>query len=198
LYLHQHLTLYLATGASNPFAFGGDDLETGAEPEVEAAHDSDLDPAMSFFGTTIEAEDDALSLKSGAEEEDEGVKKSAQSQSQVHPPPPRPQAPPQSTQDLISTVSNQLEETSSELLGRIPATRSPSPVSMRDLHSPSPTPDSGLADLLDVSVDSGSSAHTQGMDVDLIGVVAGGVPLDNPFAVPTAVPNIQAAAPVAK
>nr|XP_016944287.1 protein stoned-B isoform X1 [Drosophila suzukii] len=185
-----------ATGASNPFAFGGDDLETGAEPEVEAAHDSDLDPAMSFFGTTIEAEDDALSLKSGAEEEDEGVKKSAQSQSQVHPPPPRPQAPPQSTQDLISTVSNQLEETSSELLGRIPATRSPSPVSMRDLHSPSPTPDSGLADLLDVSVESGSSAHTQGMDVDLIGVVAGGVPLDNPFAVPTAVPNIQAAAPL--
>ncbi|XP_016953857.1 protein stoned-B isoform X1 [Drosophila biarmipes] len=185
-----------ATGVSNPFAFGGDDLETGAEPEADAAHGNDLDPAMSFFGTTIEAEDDALSLKSGAEEEDEGVKKLPQSQAHVHPPPPRPQAPPQSTQDLISTVSNQLEETSSELLGRIPATRSPSPVSMRDLHSPSPTPDSGLADLLDVSVDSGSSAHTQGMDVDLIGVVAGGVPLDNPFAVPTAVPNIQAAAPL--
>ncbi|XP_043659028.1 protein stoned-B [Drosophila teissieri] len=190
-----------ATGASNPFAFGADDLELGAEPEAEAAHDNDLDPAMSFFGTTIEAEDDALSLKSGAEEEDEG-KKPPQSQPQLpsqshaHPPPPRPQAPPQSTQDLISTVSSQLDETSSELLGRIPATRSPSPVSMRDLHSPSPTPDSGLADLLDVSVDSGSSAHTQGMEADLIGGVAGGVPLDNPFAVPTAVPNIQAAAPL--
>ncbi|XP_039497206.1 protein stoned-B [Drosophila santomea] len=188
-----------ATGASNPFAFGADDLELGAEPEAEAAHDNDLDPAMSFFGTTIEAEDDALSLKSGAEEEDEGKKlpqAQPQLQSHTHPPPSRPQAPPQSTQDLISTVSSQLDETSSELLGRIPATRSPSPVSMRDLHSPSPTPDSGLADLLDVSVDSGSSAHTQGMEAHLIGGVAGGVPLDNPFAVPTAVPNIQAAAPL--
>uniref|UniRef100_A0A6P4DYM4 Protein stoned-B isoform X2 n=1 Tax=Drosophila rhopaloa TaxID=1041015 RepID=A0A6P4DYM4_DRORH len=186
-----------ATGASNPFAFGGDDLEAEAEPEAEAARDSDLDPAMSFFGTTIEAEDDALSLKSGAEEEDEGGKRPPQ-QPHAHPPPPRPQAPPQSTQDLISTVSSQLEETSSELLGRIPATRSPSPVSMRDLHSPSPTPDSGLADLLDVSVDSGSSAHIQGMEVDLMGGLGGGgvVPMDNPFAVPTAVPNIQAAAPL--
>ncbi|XP_017062321.1 protein stoned-B [Drosophila ficusphila] len=186
-----------ASAASNPFAFGGDDLEAEAEPEpepeAEAGHDNDLDPAMSFFGTTIEAEDDALSLKSAAEEEDEGGKKPPH----AHPPPPRPQAPPQSTQDLISTVSSQLEETSSELLGRIPATRSPSPVSMRDLHSPSPTPDSGLADLLDVSVDSGSSgAHTQGIEVDLIGGVAsaGSAPLENPF--PTAVPNIQAAAPL--
>ncbi|EDW51659.1 GM10054 [Drosophila sechellia] len=154
---------------------------------------------MSFFGTTIEAEDDALSLKSGAEEEDEGKKppqSQPQLQSHAHPPPPRPLVPPQSTQDLISTVSSQLDETSSELLGRIPATRSPSPVSMRDLHSPSPTPDSGLADLLDMSVDSGSSAHTQGMEADLISGVAGGVPLDNPFAVPTAMPNIQAAVPL--
>ncbi|KAI8034973.1 hypothetical protein M5D96_012196 [Drosophila gunungcola] len=188
-----------ATGASNPFAFGGDDLEAEPEPlesEAEAARDNDLDPAMSFFGTTIEAEDDALSLKSAAEEEDiEGGKRPPQQHAHAHPPPPRPQAPPQSTQDLISTVSSQLEETSSELLGRIPATRSPSPVSMRDLHSPSPTPDSGLADLLDVSVDSGSSGV-----VDLMGTGAGSgvgvVPMDNPFAVPTAVPNIQAAAPL--
>ncbi|XP_033169575.1 protein stoned-B [Drosophila mauritiana] len=188
-----------ATGASNPFSFGADDLELGAEPEAEATHDNELDPAMSFFGTTIEAEDDALSLKSGAEEEDEGKKppqSQPQLQSHAHPPPPRPLVPPQSTQDLISTVSSQLDETSSELLGRIPATRSPSPVSMRDLHSPSPTPDSGLADLLDMSVDSGSSAHTQGMEADLISGVAGGVPLDNPFAVPTAMPNIQAAVPL--
>ncbi|KAH8329918.1 hypothetical protein KR067_007645 [Drosophila pandora] len=194
-------------GASNPFAFGGDDLEPEAEVEPDAAPINDLDPAMSFFGTTIEAEDDALSLKSGAEEEDGEGKKSQQQQQpphphphpHPHPPPPRPQAPPQSTQDLISTVSSQLEETSSELLGRIPATRSPSPVSMRDLHSPSPTPDSGLADLLDVSVDSGSSAHIQ--EVDLISGVTGAAvpppnPLDNPFAVPTAVPSLQGATPM--
>lgn len=173
--------------------------------EPDAAPINDLDPAMSFFGTTIEAEDDALSLKSGAEEEDGEGKKSQQQpphphpHPHPHPPPPRPQAPPQSTQDLISTVSSQLEETSSELLGRIPATRSPSPVSMRDLHSPSPTPDSGLADLLDVSVDSGSSAHIH--EVDLISGVTGAAvpppnPLDNPFGVPTAVPSLQGATPM--
>lgn len=173
--------------ASNPFAFGGDELETEAEPVA------DIDAAMSFFGTTIEAEDDALSLKSAAEEDDEGKKAAA--------PPPRPQ-PPQSTQELIHTVSSQLDETSSELLGRIPATRSPSPVSMRDLHSPSPTPDSGLADLLDVDVsDSGSSAHNQAIEVDLMGGSNGAVPavpspLDNPFGVPTAVPSLQGMAPM--
>ncbi|KAH8306893.1 hypothetical protein KR018_012214 [Drosophila ironensis] len=177
-----------AGGASNPFAFGGDDLEPEAEHDPEAAPLNDLDPAMSFFGTTIEAEDDALSLKSGAEEEH------AQQPPHPHQPPPRPQAPPQSTQELINTVSSQLEETSSELLGRIPATRSPSPVSMRDLHSPSPTPDSGLADLLDVSVDSGSSGTTA---ADLMGGSAPvPTPLDNPFAVPTAVPTLQGAAPL--
>ncbi|XP_043072247.1 protein stoned-B isoform X2 [Drosophila grimshawi] len=171
--------------ASNPFAFGGDDLETEAEPAAAV----DIDAAMSFFGTTIEAEDDALSLKSAAEEDDEGKKAEA--------PPPRPQ-PPQSTQELINTVSSQLDETSSELLGRIPDTRSPSPVSMRDLHSPSPTPDSGLADLLDVDVsDSGSSANTQAIEVDLMsGSVVAASPLDNPFGVPTALPNLQGAAPL--
>lgn len=190
-------TAPVTTGASNPFAFGGDDLdpEPEAEPEAEAAPLNDLDPAMSFFGTTIEAEDDALSLKSAAEDSE------PHAHAQPHPPPPpRPQAPPQSTQDLISTVSSQLDETSSELLGRIPATRSPSPVSMRDLHSPSPTPDSGLADLLDVSVDSGSSGPGGQVEADLMGNGGNGAgmvtPLDNPFAVPTALPNIQAATPL--
>lgn len=179
--------------ASNPFAFGGDD---GGEPVETAEPVADIDAAMSFFGTTIEAEDDALSLKSAAEEDEDGKKGTAA-------PPPRPQ-PPQSTQDLISTVSSQLDETSSELLGRIPATRSPSPVSMRDLHSPSPTPDSGLADLLDVDIsDSGSSAHTQAIEADLMGgsmtaaAPMAPSPLDNPFGVPTAVPNLQGAAPIA-
>ncbi|XP_075156956.1 stoned B isoform X2 [Haematobia irritans] len=153
---------FAADSAVNPFAFGDD-----AEAEGEA-HVADIDPAMSFFGTTIEAEDDVLSIKSTAEEDDDTKKG----------PPPRP-VPPQ-TQELINTVSNQMDETSSELLGRIPATRSPSPVSMRDLHSPSPTPDSGLADLLDCS-DSGSSANAV---------------TDNPFGVPTGLPNIQGTSPV--
>lgn len=163
---------------SNPFAFG-DDAEEAAPPA------SDIDAAMSFFGTTIEAEDDTLSIKSTAEEE------MIDGETQKKGPPPRP-VPPQ-TQELINTVSNQMDETSSELLGRIPATRSPSPVSMRDLHSPSPTPDSGLADLLDVS-DSGSSANTQGFDVDLMG---SGSSNDNPFGIaPNAIPSIQPATPM--
>ena len=56
-------------GACNPFAFGDE-----AETEAPTGGPSDLDPAMSFFGTTIEAEDDNLSLKSvqGEEEDKQG------------------------------------------------------------------------------------------------------------------------------
>ncbi|XP_023300816.2 protein stoned-B isoform X1 [Lucilia cuprina] len=165
--------------AVNPFVFG-DDAEDEAEHQ-----EHDIDPAMSFFGTTIEAEDDALSIKSTQDEEEDNKTKA---------PPPRPLPP--KTQELINSVSNQMDETSSELLGRIPATRSPSPVSMRDLHSPSPTPDSGLADLLDVS-DSGSSGNTQGFDIDLIGSGSNTmVANDNPFGVPTGIPPIQGATPM--
>lgn len=63
------------------------------------------------------------------------------------PPPPRPTPPNQVTQELISSLADQLDHTSSNLLDRIPVTRTPSPVSIRDLHSPSPTPECG--DLLD-------------------------------------------------
>lgn len=65
-------------------------------------------------------------------------------------PPERP-ALPSNMQDLISTLSTQLDMTSNKLLGQIPATRTPSPVSMRDLHTPSPTPDTQFDDLLGVS-----------------------------------------------
>ncbi|GAB0087168.1 Protein stoned-B [Sergentomyia squamirostris] len=66
-------------------------------------------------------------------------------------PPARPAVgPPKATQDLILSVAGQLDMASSHLLNRIPVTRTPSPVSMRDLHSPSPTPDA-VGDLLDVS-----------------------------------------------
>ncbi|XP_055843405.1 protein stoned-B [Episyrphus balteatus] len=180
-------------GQTNPFAFG-DDAEEELPPTTVATTMADIfqaqptaakttnasafqsiDPAMSFFGTTIEADDDAMDPSS-----EESGKKG---------PPPRPSPPSQQTQDLIYSVSDQLDQASSQLLGRLPATRSPSPVSMRDLHSPSPTPDSGLADLLDVS-DSGSSA-TQGFDMDLMGSSN-----ENPFAAPTSIPTVQAATPM--
>ncbi|XP_067635830.1 protein stoned-B-like [Eurosta solidaginis] len=172
------------TETDNPFASQSNPFAFGDEPEESAALATDIDPAMSFFGTTIEAEDDTLSIKSTVEEDDETTKRAG--------PPPRP-VPPQ-TQQLINTVSNQMEETSSELLGRIPATRSPSPVSMRDLHSPSPTPDSGMADLLDVS-DSGSSGNMQGFDMDS-GGAGGNSGVDNPFGAPTAISSLHGATPV--
>ncbi|XP_035783894.1 protein stoned-B-like [Anopheles albimanus] len=59
------------------------------------------------------------------------------------PPPPRPIPPSHATQQLISSIADQLDQTSTNLLQKIPVTRTPSPVSMRDLHSPSPTPDFG-------------------------------------------------------
>ncbi|XP_068630439.1 protein stoned-B-like [Battus philenor] len=48
---------------------------------------------------------------------------------------------PPETQNLILSVTGQMEFTSTHLLDRIPPTRTPSPVSARDIHSPSPTPD---------------------------------------------------------
>lgn len=58
------------------------------------------------------------------------------------PMPPRPLPP--ETQNLILSVTGQMEFTSSHLLDRIPPTRTPSPVSVRDIHSPSPTPEPEL------------------------------------------------------
>lgn len=53
---------------------------------------------------------------------------------------------PPETQNLILSVTGQMEFTSSHLLDRIPPTRTPSPVSVRDIHSPSPTPEPEPAD----------------------------------------------------
>lgn len=48
---------------------------------------------------------------------------------------------PPETQNLILSVTGHMEFASSHLLDRIPPTRTPSPVSVRDIHSPSPTPE---------------------------------------------------------
>ncbi|KAJ8882069.1 hypothetical protein PR048_018557 [Dryococelus australis] len=63
------------------------------------------------------------------------------------PPPPRP-PPSKETKDLILSVTGAMEATSSHLLDRLQATRTPSPTPIRDLHSPSPTPDVSFADFL--------------------------------------------------
>lgn len=154
--------------ASNPFAFDAeDDVQPESVPEpaavavaVAVAPTSDVeDKAMSFFGTTITDDDEAevvnVQHTATASESNEDLKK---------PPPPRP-TPPQATQDLISSVADHLDQTSSHLLDRIPKTRTPSPVSMRDLHSPSPTPE--MANLL---------------MTDVLETADDGLRSDNPFA----------------
>ncbi|KRT80792.1 hypothetical protein AMK59_5363 [Oryctes borbonicus] len=73
--------------------------------------------------------------------------------------PPRP-PPSKETQDLLMSVMGAMDATSSHLLDRIPPTRTPSPVSMRDLHSPSPTPEP-FGDLLDVSDTKPNTAVSQ-------------------------------------
>jgi hypothetical protein len=68
------------------------------------------------------------------------------------PPPPRPVPPSKETKDLILSVTGAMEATSSHLLDRLQATRTPSPTPIRDLHSPSPTPDIPFSDLLGMDV----------------------------------------------
>lgn len=147
--------------SSNPFAFTEqDDGHTNATEAhvgadlflVEDDHDDqELDPTMSFFGTTINEYDElqyqkpsdlnvVSQLVDDSINEDEDFKKK----------PPRPNPPPsQLTQQLITNLTDHLDQTSTNLLGKLPVTRTPSPVSMRDLHSPSPTP--GDCDLFDVN-----------------------------------------------
>lgn len=105
-----------------------DDEELPPPPpqQQQQQDDEGHDPAMAFFGTTIEENDD--------------VHDDSQS---------KPTRPTQDTQQMITTLTDHLDATSTNLLGKIPVTRSPSPVSMRDLDSPSPAPD--VDDLLDVS-----------------------------------------------
>lgn len=163
--------------ATNPFAGFGD---SSGVAEEEPAANAIFDPqstepnvsevatkvykshernaaAMSFFHTTITDDDDdhledpELSKHAaGHEESTQGLINISDNESNNKKPPPRPVPP--ATQELILTVADQLDQTSSHLLGRLPVTRTPSPVNMRDLHTPSPTPDN-LVDLLDISDD---------------------------------------------
>lgn len=159
---------FLSQQAQNPF-FGNDENSVNDAVNPNTVADKPLpeqiDSAMSFFGTTItDGDEDDVESHTANSTTDEPKKG----------PPPRPSPPtcPQATQDLISSLADHLDQTSSHLLDRIPVTRTPSPVSIRDLHSPSPTPD--VADLLDVSEnvnqndglfishpDDGSNGHVQ-------------------------------------
>lgn len=165
---------------------------------------SHIDSAMSFFGTTITDMDDVeessinkpviLNInKDILSNYDDNMAYSSEDEltkDKHYGPPARPVPPSKTTQDLISSVADHLDQTSSHLLGRIPATRTPSPVSMRDLHTPSPTPDFG--DLLDVSdvpnndfinqIEDTAAVHTDFMDMNST------LSNDNPFMTPDPAP----------
>ncbi|KAI4464092.1 ap complex subunit mu [Holotrichia oblita] len=113
-------------------------------------------PVEDFFGETLPPvppqKPTDLDLKFTTTNNDNFAALNEDLTNQIEPqkmPPPRP-PPSKETQDLLMSVMGAMDATSSHLLDRIPPTRTPSPVSMRDLHSPSPTPEP-LGDLLDVS-----------------------------------------------
>ncbi|KAF6211594.1 hypothetical protein GE061_012107 [Apolygus lucorum] len=95
--------------------------------------------------------------------EDSGV--SSDDHLPKRPPPPRP-GPPKETKDLILSVTGAMEATSSDLLDRLQATRTPSPTPMRDLHSPSPT---HFGDLLDVDGPPAPPPSAVPQEVNLLG-----------------------------
>lgn len=119
------------------------DIFVGAEPTGIGAKQFDETNTMDVFGN-LSMDNERLVKPTELElvstmvdcsyAEDEEVK-DAQLPSRPLPP---------ETQNLILSVTGQMEFASSHLLDRIPPTRTPSPVSVRDIHSPSPTPEPDL------------------------------------------------------
>ncbi|ERL89321.1 hypothetical protein D910_06693 [Dendroctonus ponderosae] len=149
-----------AVAASNPFAFDPIDLEP-AEAAVPAESHQDFFTSLNDqFATSVPPQKPT----------DLNLKFSYQNAVPSRPLPPRP---PQSkeTQDLLMSVMGAMDATSSHLLDKIPPTRTPSPVSMRDLQSPSPTPEPSFGDLLDVgdSQQQGRASSTE----DLLSLSSG-------------------------
>ncbi|XP_050307877.1 protein stoned-B [Anthonomus grandis grandis] len=165
--------------ASNPFAFDPMDLEP-AEGQIPTNMGSNVfmiiaSTAQDFFGTntSVTATADFLTdvnvvtQVSPQKPTDLDLKYTHQTDGPARPPPPRP---PQSkeTQDLLMSVMGAMDATSSHLLNKIPPTRSPSPVSMRDLQSPSPTPEPTFGELLDVGDNSAKPHQTHHESDDLL------------------------------
>lgn len=106
--------------------FGGPDPPGGGARQfdvLDTAVDQPSVPVTDIFSMTPPVKPTALELDSA-----------------TRPPPPAHPLPPE-TQNLILSVTGQMEFTSTHLLDRIPPTRTPSPVSARDIHSPSMTPE---------------------------------------------------------
>lgn len=152
-------------GATNPFAFDPMDLEPS---EAQPAQTGMFEQPHAFAANTgnifteasqMQADfliDTTASIPQKPTDLDLKYTNSVATDAEANglqpkrPPPPRP-PPSKETQDLFMSVMGEMDAASSHLLDRIPPTRTPSPVSMRDLHSPSPTPEPQFGDLLDVS-----------------------------------------------
>lgn len=166
----------IAQNSTNPFAFDPTELET-SDSQSQFVHYS-FDPVATtqslaavnnsdhnFFSVTPEdafadvsstnipqkpTELDLKYTNTIADPNDQFTNEANVTGSSRGIPPPRP-PPSKETQDLLMSVMGAMDATSSHLLDRIPPTRTPSPVSVRDAQSPSPTPEPAFGDLLDVS-----------------------------------------------
>ncbi|KAJ8922865.1 hypothetical protein NQ315_007900 [Exocentrus adspersus] len=148
-----------STNATNPFAFEPNVTEQQSDNKFNVNCD-DKSSVQDLFATndvTVLDKTPALDILVNPDPvvappqkpQDLNLKCSPPAVGNLPPRPPPPRPPPsKETQDLLMSVMGAMDATSSSLLDKIPPTRTPSPVSMRDLHSPSPTPETG--DLLDV------------------------------------------------
>ncbi|XP_056630240.1 protein stoned-B [Diorhabda sublineata] len=137
---------------TNPFSFDPMELEPAeAEVPVIQQNNDPFDNTIQYSRTEPINNEPVLLPDTPKKPVDLDLKYTLQASPNGPPRPPPPRLPPsKETQDLLMSVMGAMDATSSSLLGKIPPTRSPSPVNMRDLHSPSPTPDPGCRDLLDV------------------------------------------------
>ncbi|KAG6454275.1 hypothetical protein O3G_MSEX008592 [Manduca sexta] len=112
--------------------FGGGDVSEVGAKHFDILEDSGTQPTIENERLTKPTELELVSMTTEHTQissvEDNSV------QAPARPLPPE-------TQNLILSVTGQMEFASSHLLDRIPPTRTPSPVSVRDIHSPSPTPE---------------------------------------------------------
>jgi stonin-1/2 len=196
-------------GAYNPFAGFGDDDDDTNDPvdNVQTTSVADIfgmsdtmtttnfsgfkqpESSMNFFDTTINESDDVFHMDSNPPHQqnshlfdDPNANYSSEDELKVNkkPIPPRPTPPSAITQQLINSVADHLDQTSTHMLGRLPVTRSPSPISMRDLHSPSPTPDTVFGDFLDVGESNDMTSNEPQGEASFLDLDSGAN--DNPFA----------------
>ena len=132
--------------STNPFAFFTTDVnKTDVNTNVLDTQ-IDLTSVENFQDEKMQSPD-MFSSELGDPEVPVKITYTETVRSRPPPPKPVPPPPPRNTKDLILSVTGAMDATSSQMLDRLQNTRTPSPTLM---HSPSPTPEHSVADLLDV------------------------------------------------